>query len=295
MPAPVRPAPALPVPALPAPALAAPAAPADQVPVGFADGHDPGTLRRRDPGRAWAHERGVATGGEAPDGVAPVVRSTDGVAPSPAVLGVPRRVPGATLAEMVGEPGRHARPPDLHQPSPSVASPEQIDPEQARRDVEQVDAAVARARDGVRASVPRRVPGAALDGLHGLRGVRQTSAARDLDAEAVRRSLDEVDAAVERSRSVAAAQPSIADERAADERPADERPADGWHPPQAPDLPRRRVPGATLAALEDGGPRGGLSATPESPQAVLDWVNDLETAQPFAQEWADHDQENTDE
>jgi hypothetical protein len=161
-----------------------------------------------------------------------------------------------------------------------------VDPEQARRDVESVDEAIVRARDGsgppgaqyeelararaqaaveqTRSAVPRRVPGAALDGLQGVRGVRQVQGPRELDADDVRRSLDEVDAAVERSRKVAD-RPNIAQERAAAEPPA---------------LPARRVPGATLAALKSGGGRGALADTPESPQAVLDWVNDLEAALP---------------
>ncbi len=247
-------------------------------------------LRRREPGRAWS-DTGRTAPGPWPAPQQPPVPAPDQPpppwsTPSPAVLGVPRRVPGASLSGL-----ERTQP----VPGPAESGSPTVDPDEARRQIEQVEQAVEQAdTDAVlgttaaqretavqaaRASVPRRVPGAALDSLGRVDAVPPVAeqSTGPVDADQVRASLDDLDAAILASRGQSGT-PGPA-------RPVPLPAQSERVPPPATAagvrLPARRVPGAALAALagRDGvGGSGRVSSIPERPDAVRSQIDELDAA-----------------
>jgi signal transduction histidine kinase len=150
--------------------------------------------------------------------------------PPPGGAGVARRVPGTHLSEI-----EHRTFPDGDTPT-STPPVEGLDPVAARRQVEDVDRALARAKEvaehgaplpppptpaelGTRAGMSRRVPGAALGSVPG--GVplpeRPAEAAETgaIDAEELRRALDDVDKAIVKAQDVRGSErdPKVTEQR----------------------------------------------------------------------------------
>jgi hypothetical protein len=242
-------------------------------------------------------------------------------------------------------------------PSPGVVPVGGLDPDEARRQITDLERAVAKAAEAGteppvppslsdlarRAGVRRRVPGLALDEIGGLPTTTATVSSTGVDPESVRSALEDLSSAVDRADHVhhrtslsaerfAAEAARAAAEADAAAREAALREAAGRRdeqrqtvtdlagqlramPVELPDVPQtapddgpggapngataaaparpaRRVPGAALAALNQGGPDvdaagdvptgpiplGRVIDRPERPETVLSWVEDLEQA-----------------
>ncbi len=143
-------------------------------------------VARRVPGSHWAPEGG----GQPPP-----------PPPPSGAAGVRRRVPGAN------------QPPATADPSPGVVPVGSPDPDEARRQITDLERAVAKAAEAGteppvppslsdlarRAGVRRRVPGVALDEIGGLPTAATTVSSTGVDPESVRSALEDLSSAVDRA------------------------------------------------------------------------------------------------
>ena len=169
------------------PAAARQAAPAPAATPSAPEATTERPVARRVPGSHWS-----------PDGSSPPPPPP----PPSGATGVRRRVPGSHL------------PPVDHQVS-AVVPVEGLNPDEARKQVAELEQAMAKAAyDGAnpqppaapsmvdlarRAGVRRRIPGVALDEIGGLPVESATVSSTGFDAEAVRTALDDVGSAVDRA------------------------------------------------------------------------------------------------